>query len=98
MKIYKEVEQIMQHYNEIEELIDKLSKKIYDAVSSDLSFDFSNANLVELTDDQIKSYRDDLNNSFLVEQHTDYSGCDYYGYVYFATKEKNKFIKVYFEC
>lgn len=98
MKIYKEVEQIMQHCNEIEYLIDRLSKKIYDVVSSDLSFDFSSANLVELTDDQIKSYRDDLNNSFLVEQHTDYSGYDYYGYVYFATKEKNKFIKVYFEC
>lgn len=64
MKIYKEVEQIMRHYDEIKDLIDKLSKKIYDAVSSDLSFDFSNANLVELTDDQIKSYRDDLNNSF----------------------------------
>lgn len=98
MKIYKEVEQIMQRYNEIEELIDKLSKKIYDAVSSDLSFDFSNINLVELTDDQIKSYRDDLNNSFLVEQHTGYCAEDYYGFVYFATKEKNKFIKVYFEC
>ncbi len=98
MKIYKEVEQIMQHYNEIKELIAKLSKKIYDVVSSDLSFDFSEADLVELSEEQIKSYRDDLNNSFLVEQHTDYSGCDYYGYVYFATKEKNKFIKVYFEC
>lgn len=98
MKIYKEVEQIMRHYDEIEDLIDRLSKKIYDAVSSDLSFDFEKADLVELTDDQIKSYRDNLNNSFLVEQHTDYSGCDYYGYVYFATKEKNKFIKVYFEC
>ena len=39
-----------------------------------------------------------FNDCYLVEQHTDYSGCDYYGYVYFATKEKNKFIKVYFEC
>lgn len=98
MKIYKEVEQIMRHYDEIEYLIDRLSKKIDVAVGLDLSFHFEKANLVELTDDQIKSYRDDLNNSFLVEQHTGYSGDDYYGYVYFATKEKNKFIKVYFEC
>lgn len=98
MKIYKEVEQIMRHYDEIKELIAKLSKKIDIPVGLDLSFDFKKADLVELTNDQIKSYRDYLNNSFLVEQHTDYSGCDYYGYVYFATKEKNKFIKVYFEC
>ncbi len=98
MKIYKEAEQIMRHYDEIEYLIDRLSKKIDVAVGLDLSFDFEKADLVELTDDQIKSYRDDLNNGFLVEQHTDYSGCGYYGYVYFATKEKNKFIKVYFEC
>lgn len=98
MKIYKEVEQIMRHYDEIEYLIDRLSKKIDVAVGLDLSFNFEKADLVELTNDQIKSYRDYLNNSFLVEQHTDYSGGDYYGYVYFATKEKNKFIKVYFEC
>lgn len=98
MKIYKEVEQIMRHYDEIEYLIDRLSKKIDVAVGLDLSFDFSNANLVELTDDQIKSYRDDLNDCYLVEQHTSYCAEDYYGYVYFATKEKNKFIKVYFEC
>lgn len=98
MKIYKEVEQIMQHYNEIKDLIVKLSKKIDVAVGLDLSFDFSSANLIELTDNQIKSYKDYLNNSFLVESHTGYSGDDYYGYVYFATKEKNKFIKVYFEC
>ena len=58
MKIYKEVEQIMQHYNEIKELIAKLSKKIDVAVGLDLSFDFSNANLVELTNEQIKRYKD----------------------------------------
>ena len=98
MKIYKEVEQIMRHYDEIEYLIDRLSKKIDVAVGLDLSFHFEKADLVELTNDQIKSYSDYLNNSFLVEQHMDYSGCDYYGYVYFATKEKNKFIKIYFEC
>lgn len=98
MKIYKEVEQIMQHYNEIKELIAKLSKKIDVAVGLDLSFDFSNANLIELTNEQIKRYKDYFNDCYLVEQHTDYSGYDYYGYVYFATKEKNKFIKVYFEC
>lgn len=98
MKIYKEVEQIMRHYDEIEYLIDRLTKKIDVPVGLDLSFDFKKADLVELTNDQIKSYRDYLNNSFLVEQHTGYSGYDYYGYVYFATKEKNKFIKVYFEC
>lgn len=97
MKIYKEVEQIMRHYDEIEYLIDRLSKKIDVAVGLD-SFHFEKADLVELTNDQIKSYRDYLNNSFLIEQHTDYSGCGYYGYVYFATTEKNKFIKVYFEC
>lgn len=40
MKIYKEVEQIMRHYDEIEDLIDRLSKKTYGAVGLDLSFDF----------------------------------------------------------
>ena len=98
MKIYKEVEQIMRHYDEIEVLIDRLSKKIDVAVGLDLSFDFEKADLVELTDDQIKRYKDDFNDCYLVESHTGYSGDDYYGYVYFATKEKNKFIKVYFEC
>ena len=99
MKIYKEVEQIMRHYDEIEVLIDnRLSKKIDVAVGLDLSFDFEKADLVELTDEQIKRYKDDFNDCYLVEQHTDYSSGGYYGYVYFATKVKNKFIKVYFEC
>lgn len=98
MKIYKEVEQIMRHYDEIEDLIDRLSKKIDVAVGLDLSFDFEKADLVELTDDQIKRYKDYFNDCYLVESHTGYSGDDYYGYVYFATKEKNKFIKIYFEC
>ncbi len=90
MKIHKEIKQIMQQYKIIDDLILKLSKKI-----NTEGLYFSNAELVELTDDQIKRYKDDFNNDYLVEQHTGYYG-DYYGYVYFATKEKNKFIKVYF--
>lgn len=92
MKIHNEILEILNLYQKIGILVNKLSEKI------DLfGIDFGTAKLVELSDKQIKSYKDDLNNDYLVEQHSDFEDC-YYGHLYFATKEKNRFIKVYFEC
>lgn len=92
MKIYKEIEEILNLEIKLKQQFKKLSKKI-----DVRGIDFSTAQLVELTDNQIKKYKDDLNNDFLVEQYNPYEDY-YYGWLYFATKEKNKFIKVAFEC
>lgn len=92
MKIHKEIAKILDLQNKITEQVKQLNEKI------DVSgIDFSTAQLVELTDEQIKMYKDDLNNNYLVHQHNPYNDW-YYGWLYFATKEKNKFIKVAFEC
>lgn len=96
MIIYPELERIVEINEERNSLIFKLS-----TITDIEGLDFDRAELVKLSDKQIKRFIDTNNfvdGEYLVEQHTGFCEDYYYGFMWFKAKEKNMFIKIPFEC
>ena len=96
MNRYTEISEIAEYVAKIKELSNKLAES-FDTEG----IDWFTAELVDLSDDQLKHFKDPKANGetddYFVEQWRGYCEDDFYGNLFFETDIEGRYVKVFFE-